>query len=147
MLESIISHHKKSASISYNAKSKAILHLQLLFSKCVKSSKYTFFFSVENSHFFLPLYRVIKKVKARCIKQKSEGYGPASAGALILDQKKVQPAGSRSLSVSGILHWREGKRRKRWWRVGGALSKVSTTIPPPPPIPLHESAKTLFFGT
>lgn len=38
---------------------------------------------------------------------------------------------SHSLSVSGILHWREGKRRKRWWRMGWWLSEVSTTTPPP----------------
>lgn len=38
---------------------------------------------------------------------------------------------SHSLSVSGILHWREGRRRKWWWRVGCGSSEVSTATPPP----------------
>lgn len=80
-----------------NFTSSALIH------QCVESSEYTFFFCRKLfSLFFLPLYRVIKKVKARCVKQKSEGHGPASAGVLIpliLDQKKVQPAApTRSLS-------------------------------------------------
>lgn len=49
-LESIISHHKKSASISYNAKSKAILHLQLIFTNV--SNLQSTHFSVENSQVF-----------------------------------------------------------------------------------------------
>lgn len=43
-LESIISHHKKSASISYNAKSEAVLHLQLLFTNVL---------NLQSTHLFL----------------------------------------------------------------------------------------------
>lgn len=132
-LESIISHHNKSASISYNGKSEAILHLQLSFTNV--SNLQSTHFSVENFSlffFFSSFIQSNKKVKARCIKQKSEGHGLASAGVripLILDQQKA--SSSHVLSVSGILHWREGKRRKRWWRAGWRLSEVSTTTPPP----------------
>lgn len=94
---SIISHHKKSASISYNAKSQAILSLEL--HRCVESPEYTFLYRKHFSlFFFLPLYRVIKKVKARCIKQKSAGQGAAAEGVpipLTLDQP-VAPASSLS---------------------------------------------------
>lgn len=126
-LESIISHHKKSASVSYNAKSEAILHLQLLFINV--SNLQSTHFSVENFFlaFFLSLYRAIKKVKARCIKQKSEGHGPASAGvsdSTCSGSEECAASSSHSLSVSGILHWREGRRRNWCRRVGwggGAL--------------------------
>lgn len=51
--------------------------------QCVKSSEYTFFFC--RKLFFAFCFSSFiqsnkKKVKARCIKQKSEGHGPASAG-------------------------------------------------------------------
>lgn len=98
--------------------------------------------------FFLPLYRVIKKVKARCVKQKSDSRGgPASvsdsADSGSEGRKEGAASSSRSLSVSGILLWREGKRRKRavdggrggvWGVVVVVVvvvSEVSTTSPPP----------------
>lgn len=48
---------------------------------------------------------------------------------LILGQKKASC--SHLFSVSGILHWWEGKRRKWWWRGVGGLSEVSSATPPP----------------
>lgn len=139
MLGSIISHHKKSASISYNAKSSGNFRSSTLIHQCVESSEYTFLciklFSLPPP---LPLYRVIKKtVKARCIKQKSKGHGPASAG------------------VSSWFHWFCSRERCSQWLplalclrhltlaggeekegavVEGAMvgvSEVSTTTPPP----------------
>jgi len=110
------------------------------------------FFYVENfsRFFFLPLYRVIKKVKARCVKQKSDSRGPASVLIqLILDQKKVQPAApTRSLSQASYSGGR-GRGGSGWWMagLGGGGVRGVHYLSSPPPIPLFKSAKTLLFGT
>lgn len=139
-LKSITAHHKKSASVSYNAKSQAILHLQLAFT-------YVYTFSVENFlTFFLPFYRVIKKVKARCIKQKSEGCGRASAEVLVplvLEQKQLPLALClRHLTLTGGEEEKEEEVDGRMGIIRGVHFHSSS-----PPNPVHESAETLCFGT
>lgn len=141
------------------------LHVRLLFTNVSDPQEYTFF--VENFSslfFFLPLYRVIKKVKARCIKQKSErlwtGLCWAYRGGiylipLIVGQRKADI--SRSLSVSGILLERGdvvvvvlggdsggcvGGMDLGGW---GGLSEVSH-VPSDPPLPLSLPKHSL-FGT
>lgn len=96
--------------------------------------------SVENIFaFFLTLYRVIKNFKARCIKQKSEGHRPASAGRFCSSD-----SGSHSLCLRHLTlaeGRREGGDGKRW---DGSLQIVchsSSSL-----IPLGQSVKTLIFG-
>lgn len=96
--------------------------------------------------FFLPLYRVIKKVKARCIKQKSAGQGAAAEGVpipLILDQP-VAPASS--LSQASYTGGRGRGGSDCWYWGNGAVRGVCCPSSSPP-IARFESAKTLFFGT
>jgi len=114
--------------------------------------KLGFFFFLVCIFFFFFLYtEYLKKVKVRCIKQKSERPGtslcrcsdPTDSGS------EVGAADSHSLSVSGILHWR-GRGRGR--SSGGGLGGVGGLrgihyLSSSPPIPLFESPKTLLFGT
>lgn len=96
--------------------------------------------------FPLPLYRVIKKVKARCIKQKSAGQGAAAEGVpipLILDQP-VAPASS--LSQASYTGGRGRGGSDCWYWGNGAVRGVCCPSSSPP-IARFESAKTLFFGT
>lgn len=161
-LKPIISHHE-SASVSHNAKSEAIFTHSALVHQCVRSSRvHIFCRKLFFTFFFLPLYRVIKKVKARCIKQKSErlwtGLCWAYRGGiylipLIVGQRKADI--SRSLSVSGILLERGdvvvvvlggdsgwGGMDLGGW---GGLSEVSH-VPSDPPLPLSLPKHSL-FGT
>lgn len=144
-LPSIISHHKKSTSISYNAKSEAILRL-LLFTNVSNLTH----FSVENfsCFFFLPLYRVVKK-----------GYGK-------MHQTEIQRLWS-SLCRGFGFHWFWIRRkpaaptrslsqasytggRGRGGSGGGGCVGVVRGVhfhSSSPPTLLYESAKTLLFGT
>lgn len=128
---SIITHHKKSASISHSAKSQAILPLELLFTN-VSNLQSTHFYVENIAHFFffLPLYRVIKNKlrqdasnrNLQAVEQPPEVFDSTDSGSA---------SGSRFLSVSGILHWWEGKRRRRFQMMGVSGRQVSSAPPPP----------------
>lgn len=80
--------------------------------------------------FFLPLYRVIKKVKARCIKQKSAGQGAAAEGVPIhwfwISQWLLLALCLRHLTLVG------GEEEEVTADIGGmGLSEVSAATPPP----------------
>lgn len=128
-----------------NFTSSALIH------QCVESSEYTFLCIKLFSHFFPSFIQSNKKtVKARCIKQKSEGYGPASAGVpipLILQQGRVQPAApARSLSQASYTGGRGRGGGSGGGGDGGGVRGVHYHSSSPP-IPRLESAKTLLFGT
>lgn len=90
-----------------NFTSSALIH------QCVKYSENIFFFcrKLFLAFFSSFIQSNLKKVKARCIKQKSKGNGPASARGGGVGASS-DSTGSHSLSVSGILPWLEGRR---WW--------------------------------
>lgn len=99
----------------------------------------TFFVENFSSLFFLSLYRILKKVKARCIKQKSERPSTGLRGGVEVGWEegsdstdcgvRGKAGGSRSLSVSGILRWKEEDVVAEGG-VGG-LSEVSSATPRP----------------
>lgn len=117
----------------------AILHLQLLITNV--SNLQSTHFSVENfsRFFFSSFIQRDKKVKARCIKQKSEGRGSTSAGVLIpliLDQKKVQPAApTRSLSQASYTGGRGGGGSGGGgWGAGCQRCPLPLLLPSDPPL-------------
>lgn len=147
-LKLIVCHHEKSSSVSHNAKSEAIFYTFRSYSPMCQILKSIHLFCRKLFFTFFPLYRVIKKVKARCIKQKSKRlctglcWGNQCGNLVSADcgsEESWHLLLALCLSVSGILleiGGCGGGGGGVWSRVGeGGLSEVAHT-PSDTPAPL-----------
>lgn len=141
-----ISHHKKSASISYNARSRQFyifISFSPMYTNVVHFCPH---FSVEKKLCFFLFSSFIQSIKKK-LRQDASNRNPKRPRTgrcrvlipLIADGKKVQPV------ALCLRHLTLGTRTKQWgWRGGFRGEQYLTSSRP---VPLYESPKALLFGT